>query len=301
MTTNTTGAVEGRIAPVGAVERIAGDCIFTEGPIWVSDGYLLFSDIPADSLVRWHPREGKSVVRTPNNKGNGMTFDNDGNLVVCEHASSSVTRGHIGADRATIASHWQGEELNSPNDVIVAADGSVLFTDPTFGRTEEAVGVLRKVRQEVRGVYRIPPDGGPLEILVEDMAEPNGLCLSPDESVLYVGDTARAHVRAFAMTPTGPLGAGRVLASGISATANGDDGCVDGMKIDELGNLYVTAPGGIWIYATDGTRIGTIEVPEQPANLNWGDSDWRTLYITARTSVYRVRLGVAGNRLGYML
>jgi gluconolactonase len=286
------------------IERVAKDCVFTEGPIWMPDGSLLFSDIPADKLRRWHPVEGQSVVRYLNNKGNGMTLDNEGRLVVCEHSTSAVAVALVGAataDRRPIASHWHGKELNSPNDVIVDSEGAVLFTDPTYGRTNDAVGVLRPLRQEIRGVFRIPAGGGELELLVADMVQPNGLCLSRDESVLFVGDTARAHIRAFDMKPNGPLGEGRIFASGVSASEKGDDGFVDGMKIDELGNLYVTAPGGIWVYTEDGARIGTIGVPEQVANLNWGDSDWKSLFITANTSVYRVRMNVAGNRLGYML
>jgi gluconolactonase len=282
------------------IERVAKDCVFTEGPIWMPDGFLLFSDIPADKLRRWHPIEGQSVVRHPNNKGNGMTLDNEGRLIVCEHSTSAVARGTASGGRRTIASHWLGKELNSPNDVIVDSEGAVFFTDPTYGRTNDAVGVVRALQQEIRGVFRIPAGGGEPELLVADMVQPNGLCLSRDESVLYVGDTARAHIRAFDMKPNGPLGEGRIFASGVSASDKGDDGFVDGMKIDELGNLYVTAPGGIWVYTETGTRIGTIEIPEQAANLNWGDSDWRSLFITANTSVYRVRMNVAGNRLGYM-
>jgi gluconolactonase len=286
--------------PGAAVERVAKDCIFTEGPVWLPDGSLLFSDIPASRQLRWHPEEGLSVVREPNAKGNGMTLDNEGRLVVCEHATSTVTRGTPGGARTPIASHWQGKELNSPNDVIVASDGSVIFTDPTFGRLMESVGVVRDVEQEIQGVYRVPADGGDLELLVDDMGQPNGLCLSRDESLLYVGDTARAHIRVFEMTGGRPLGPGRVFADGITLSPAADDGYVDGMKIDERGNVYVTAPGGVWVYAPDGTRLGTIEVPEQVANLNWGDADWRSLYLTANTSVYRIRMQVAGHRLGYM-
>jgi gluconolactonase len=300
MTSARTEALTDLLEPGYSLERVAKDCLFTEGPVWMPDGSLFFSDIPANQLWRWHPGEGQRVVRTPNNKGNGMTLDNAGRLVVCEHATSTVSRGTGGGDRNVIASHWQGKELNSPNDVIVTSDGSVIFTDPSFGRTMESVGVVRDLQQEVRGVYRLSADGGALELLVGDMVEPNGLCLSRDESVLYVGDTGRAHIRAFRMTDSGPVGEGVVFASGISANDAGDDGFVDGMKIDELGNVYVTGPGGIWVFGEDGTRLGTIRIPEPAANLNWGDSDWKTLYVTANTSVYRVRMKVAGNRLGYM-
>ncbi len=267
------------------VQQVAKDCIFTEGPVWMPDGSLLFSDIPADKMRRWHPTEGQSVVRDGNNKGNGMTLDNDGRLVCCEHATSTVSRGTGAGDREVVASHWDDKELNSPNDVIVASDGSILFTDPSFGRIMATVGVVRPVQQDVQGVYRLLASDGSLELLVGDMVQPNGLCLSRDESVLYVGDTVRAHIRAFDMASEGPLGEGRIFASDISADGKGDDGFVDGMKVDELGNVYVTGPGGIWVYSEDGTRLGTIEIPEQAANLNWGDEDWKSLYVTANTSV----------------
>lgn len=300
MTVVEPDAIDRLMEPNTPVERVVEGCVFTEGPVWMPDGSLLFSDIPADQMLRWDPREGKSVVRAGNDKGNGMTLDNEGRVVVCEHATSTVSRGWGGMDREVIASHWGGKELNSPNDVIVARDGSVLFTDPSFGRIMDSVGVVRPIDQDVRGVYRLPADGRPLELLIDDMDQPNGLCLNHDESVLYVGDTARAHIRAFPMKPTAPLGQGTIFASGISANGLDDDGYVDGLKVDELGNVYVTGPGGIWVYADDGSRLGTIPIPEQAANLNWGDEDWKSLYVTANTSVYRVRMAVCGNRLGYM-
>jgi gluconolactonase len=285
-------------------EQVVSGRVFTEGPIWMDDGSLWFSDIPADELWRWHPAEGVELLRSPNGKGNGMTRDNDGRLIVCEHATSTVTR-RTGTDmsRTVVASHFDGAELNSPNDVVVARDGSIVFTDPSFGRTLGDMGVLREVPQPHRGVYRVPAAGGEPELLVADMAQPNGLCLSPDESLLYVGDTVRAHIRAFHYADgaaSGGLAEAPLFAEGISAVDTHDDNYVDGLKIDELGNVYVTAPGGVWVYAPDGIRIGAIEIPEQAANLNWGGEDWRSLFITATTSVYRVRMRVAGHQLGYM-
>ncbi|MEV7429870.1 SMP-30/gluconolactonase/LRE family protein [Nocardioides sp. NPDC092400] len=286
------------------IEQVVAGRVFTEGPIWMDDGSLWFSDIPADQLWRWHPETGAELLRTPNNKGNGMTRDNQGRLVVCEHATSAVTRRTgDGMDREPLATHHAGVELNSPNDVVVARDGSILFTDPSFGRTLADMGVLRDVPQPHRGVYHVPPDGGEPELLVADMAQPNGLCLAPDESVLYVGDTVRAHIRAFRYDGGAapfPLADAGVFASGISEVDTRDDNYVDGLKVDELGNVYVTGPGGVWVYASDGAWIGVIEVPEPAANLNWGGPDWRSLFITATTSVYRVRMRVAGHRLGYM-
>lgn len=285
------------IEPGAEIERIAHGFTFTEGPIWMQDNSLHFSDMPQDTRRRWHPDDGVSIVRAKSNKCNGMTRDNDGHLIVCEHSTSSVIR-EVEGERHILASQWKGKELNSPNDVVVASDGSIFFTDPTYGRMP-VFGVEREVELNFRGIYRLPPAGDP-ELLIDDFAQPNGLCFSPDESLLYVNDTERAHVRVFEVTSVGQLQNGRVFAAGISEDPDAADGFVDGMKVDEHGNVYVTGPGGIWIYAPDGTKLGSISVPEKVANMNWGGPDWRTLYITASTSLYRLRMRVGGNRLGYM-
>jgi gluconolactonase len=281
------------------VEQIATGFTFTEGPIWMRDGSLHFSDMPADKRRRWHPDEGVTVLRDPSNKCNGMTLDNDGNLIVCEHVTSSVVRERPDRTRETLATHWQGKELNSPNDVIVASDGSIIFTDPTYGRMP-GFGLEREQELDFQGVYRLPAGGGELELLVDDFAQPNGLCFSPDESLLYVNDTDRAHIRVFDVGPDHKLSNGRVFAGNIGDGDLAKGGLVDGMKADERGNIYVTGPEGVWVFGPDGEHLGVIKVPESTGNLNWGDDDWRTLYIPSSTSIYRVRMKVAGNRLGYM-
>jgi gluconolactonase len=281
------------------VEQIATGFIFTEGPIWMSDGSLHFSDMPGDKRRRWHPDEGVEVLRDPSNKCNGMTRDNDGNLIVCEHVTSSVVREKPDGTRETIASHWGDKELNSPNDVIVASDGSIIFTDPTYGRMP-VFGLERPQDLDFQGVYRIPADGGDLQLLVDDFAQPNGLCFTPDESQLYINDTDHAHIRVFDVGPDHALSNGRVFADGIGTGDLASGELVDGMKLDERGNVYVTGPKGVWVFAPDGELLGVIQVPENVGNLNWGDDDWRSLYIPASTSVYRVRMKVAGNKLGYM-
>lgn len=292
--------VEPLIALCEPLELVATGFEFTEGPIWHPDeGALYFSDIPGNTRRRWHPAEGVSIVREPSNMCNGMTLANDGSVIVCEHATSSVVCEGPGGRSSTIASHWLGRELNSPNDVIVARDGSVIFTDPTYGRIPY-FGIERKPELDFCGVYRVTPAGDSLELLVDDCVQPNGVCLSPSEDLLYVNDTKKAHIRVFDVLPDWSLGNGRIFAGEITADPNGGDGFVDGMKLDELGNLYVTGPGGIWIYSPEGVRLVVLEVPEKVGNLNWGDSDWKTLYITASTSIYRMRMPVAGNRLGYM-
>ncbi len=283
------------------VTRVAAGFIFTEGPIWMADGSLHFSDIPANTRYRWRGSAGVSVVRRPSNKCNGMTRGADDALIVCEHLTSRIiSETSDGRSCNVLASHWDGRELNSPNDVIVAHDGTVFFSDPDFGRTSEIFGTQRALQLDVRGVYRVLSENGGAELLLDDFGQPNGLCFSPDERLLYVNDTARAHVRVFRMRGGRPEPGGQVFAERISASAACDDEYVDGMKVDERGNLYVTGPGGIWVFAPDGARVGVIEVPEKVANLNWGDPDWKTLYITASTSVYSLRMQVAGNRLLYM-
>jgi gluconolactonase len=282
-----------------AVEQIATGFKFTEGPIWMADGSLHFSDMPGDKRRRWHPSDGVEVLRDPSNKCNGMTRDNDGNLIVCEHVTSSVVREHPDGTRQTIATHWGDRELNSPNDVIVASDGSIIFTDPTYGR-QPVFGVERLQDLDFQGVYRLPGDGGALQLLVDDFVQPNGLCFSPDESLLYINDTVPAHIRVFDVGSDHSLSNGRVFAENIGTGDMSTGELVDGMKLDERGNVYVTGPKGVWIFAPDGEHLGVIEVPENVGNVNWGGDDWRTLFIPASTSVYRVEMKVAGNKLGYM-
>jgi gluconolactonase len=281
------------------VEQIATGFTFTEGPIWMADGSLHFSDMPGDKRRRWHPDEGVTVLRDPSNKCNGMTLDNDGNLIVCEHVTSSVVRESPGGGRETLATHWGDKELNSPNDVIVARDGSIIFTDPTYGRMP-GFGLEREQDLDFQGVYRIPAGGGDLQLLVDDFAQPNGLCFSTDESLLYINDTDRAHIRIFDVGADHQLSNGRVFAENIGTADLAKGDLVDGMKLDERGNVYVTGPEGVLVFSPDGEHLGTIKVPEPVGNLNWGDDDWKSLYIPASTSVYRVRMNVAGNRLGYM-
>jgi gluconolactonase len=281
------------------LEQIVTGCKFTEGPIWMTDGSLHFSDMPDDKRRRWHPDEGTTILRDPSNKCNGMTLDNDGNLIVCEHVTSSVVRERPDGTRETLATHWGDKELNSPNDVIVTRDGSIIFTDPTYGRMP-VFGLEREQDLDFQGVYRIPAGGGDLQLLVDDFAQPNGLCLSVDESLLYVNDTERAHIRVFDVGADHALSNGRVFAADVGTASLEKGDLVDGMKLDEQGNVYVTGPEGVWVISPDGEHIGTIKVPEPVGNLNWGGDDWQTLYIPASTSVYRIHMNVAGNRLGYM-
>ncbi|MBO0681950.1 MAG: SMP-30/gluconolactonase/LRE family protein [Candidatus Dormibacteraeota bacterium] len=287
------------------VERLAGGFQFTEGPVWNPDGqFLLFSDIPASSRRRWDERSGVREVANPTNKANGMTLDAGRRLVVCEHSTSVVSRMDgegTGAGREVVASHYEGRELNSPNDVVVRSDGSIYFTDPAAGRTPSH-GLERPRQLDFLGVFRVPPEGGEPQLLVRDFAAPNGLCFSPDESVLYINDTRHAHIRAFDVQPDGSLSGDRVFASGIGSfdPARGRTGLVDGMKCDERGDIWVTGPDGIWIIGPDGEHLGSVRVPESVANLHWGGPDWNWMYVTATTSLFRFRTRVSGRREPFM-
>jgi gluconolactonase len=286
------------------VEKLAGGFTFTEGPIWHPDGYLLFSDMPMDVRRRWTEAGGVEEVMKPANKCNGMTLDADLNLIVCEHSTSRVVRAVLNPDgteasRETIASHYDGRELNSPNDVVVRSDGSIYFSDPTYGRMP-VYGEERPQDLAFQGVYRIPPGGGPVQLVAGDFTQPNGLCFSPDGSILYVNDSGVLHVRRFQVQDDGTLSGGEVLIDGIGSPDDFEGGICDGMKCDEQGNVWVTGPGGIWVVDPDGEHLGTVEVPEHTGNLNWGGPGWNILYVPASTSVYRFATKVRGNPVPHM-
>jgi gluconolactonase len=282
-----------------APARVIGSgFIFTEGPIWHPvEHYLLFSDMPGDVRRRWDGQTVRDHAR-PSNKCNGMTRDRGLNLVACEHATSSVVRFRGDGAREVLASHFEGKELNSPNDLIVADDGAIFFTDPTYGRMP-GFGVERQVELDFRGVYRIPPGGGAPELVVDKsmFTQPNGLCFSPDEQLLYINDTEQTNIRVFAVR-NGKLKFVKIFASGISDPHK--LGVPDGMKCDARGNIWVTAPGGLWVYAPDGRLIGKVAIPENSANLHWGGKDWRTLFVAASTSVYALDVKVGPHVESFM-
>ena len=264
-------------------ERIATGFQFTEGPVYSPECGLLFSDIPGNRIHQWRPDEAVTVFRSPSGHSNGLTYDRQGGLIACEHGARRVSRTEEDGRVVALASRYQGKRLNSPNDVVVKSGGTVYFTDPPYG--------VKPAERELsfQGVYRIGSDGA-LTLLVRDFDKPNGLAFSPDESVLYVDDSARKHVRAFEVRPDGTLANGRVFAD-MQSDAPGSP---DGMKVDVEGRLYVTGPGGTWVFDKTGRHLGTIVTPETPSNCAFGGEGNRTLFITARTSVYRVRLNVEG-------
>jgi gluconolactonase len=288
------------IDPNAKVERVATGFTFTEGPIWnARDDSLLFSDMPGDVRRRWSERDGVEEIMRPSNKCNGMVYDADGNLLVCEHVTSSLVRERADGTRETIATHYQGKELNSPNDVITRSDGTIYFSDPSYGRMP-GFGLERDQHLSFQGVYRIPPGGGDPELVVaeDEFEQPNGLCFSPDESLLYINDTPRALIRVYDVQPDGTLSNGRLFFEGIGSGVI-EEGIPDGMKCDERGNIWVTGPGGVWVISPEGEHLGVVEVPENVGNLTWGGSDGKALYMPSSTSLYRVPTKVASAQLPY--
>lgn len=272
------------LADGAQVLRLQGGYQFLEGPVWVPVlGGLLFSDIPADRLYLWRPNQGVSVFRAPSQHANGNTLDTEGRLITCEHGSRRVTRTTIVDGAVTVlAERYQGRRLNSPNDVTVQRDGTVWFTDPPYG--------IRPEEQELPGcyVFALSPDGD-LRVVADDFVKPNGICFSPDESSLYVSDTAndRHHIRRFRVTADKRLEGGEVLA----VIAPGKS---DGFRVDSSGRIFTSAGDGIWVLSPDGERLGMIPVPETPANCAFGGVARNRLYVTARTSLYAVDLCTSG-------
>jgi len=287
------------VPPDATVERLATGFTFVEGPVWHPDGFLRFSDIPESTRWRWEPGRGASEDRRPSHKSNGLTYDAALDLIVCEHETSTVVRERADGTVEVVASHFGGRELNSPNDVIVARDGSIVFTDPSYGRDGAVHGIERAPELDFRGVFRVPPGGGEPVLLDRDFVQPNGLCLSPDESILYVNDSKRCLIRAFGVASDGSVTGGRTFAEGI-VSGDRDDGVTDGMKCDEQGNVWVTGPFGIWVFSPGGEHLGVVRIPEKAANLSWGGPTWSDLYVTATTSLYRVSARVRGARASHM-
>jgi gluconolactonase len=273
------------IDPGASVETLADGFQFTEGPVWhPARRDLRFSDIPANRIYRWHAADGVSLYREPSQMANGNTYDRAGRMLSCEHATSRVVREETDGTLSVLASHYDGKELNSPNDIVVSRDGGVWFTDPTYGRRGHT-GVERPQALDFQGVYRVDADGT-LQLLARDFEQPNGLCLSLDERFLFVADTTRRHIRRFAVNADGTLGTCDVFA---------DSPAPDGLKVDAKGNVYAGGPGGVHVYdRDDGTCLGVIGTPAFCANFSWGGEDMCELFMTASTALYRVRVRVPG-------
>ena len=275
------------------LEKVATGFIFTEGATWdAKKQELIFSDMPGDIVRKWSAAQGVTIFRQPSGKANGHYFDLEGRLISCEHANSRIIREEHDGSITVLATHFEGKELNSPNDVIVKSDGAIYFSDPTFGRMD-VFGLLRDQDMDFQGVYRIDPRSGELQLLASDFGQPNGLTFSLDEKRLFINDTDHDHVRVFDVAEDGSVTGGDVWAV---PEGPGSGGC-DGMKIDSEGNVFVGEQGGIFVFAPDATCLGVIRVPEVTANFTWGGDDLRTLYITASTSLYNTRVRVPGRRV----
>lgn len=271
-------------------ETLGTGFLFTEGPLWHPvHQHLTFSDMPGDIMRRWSATKGIQTARQPCAKSNGLVYDKEGRLVVCEHATSRVTRTEASGATTVLASHYDGKELNSPNDIVVRHDGAIYFSDPKYGRVEY-YGVPRPQQLSFQGVYRIDPKSGAVQLQADNFGQPNGLCFSLDEKRLFVNDTDRGHIRVFDVAADGSLRNSRVWAE----TKGEGQGAPDGMKLDLLGNVYCCGPGGIHVFDPDAHCLGVIKTPEYVANFCWGDGDYRSLFITASTSLYRIRTTIPG-------
>jgi len=270
------------------LEKVAGDFQFIEGPIWHPDGFLLFSDIPANIIYKFASNQQVEVFRRPSGKANGNTLDKENRLLTAEHENRRVSRTEKDGKVITLADRYEGKRLNSPNDLVVKSDGSIYFTDPSYG--------ISKEQQELGfyGVYRLASDGK-LTLLVKDLVLPNGIAFSPDEQKLYVNNSEARYIAVYDVKPDGTVTNERLFADLKDASQGG---VPDGLKVDLEGNVYSTGPGGVWIFSPDGKLLGKISVPETATNLAWGESDRKTLYITGSTSLYRIRLKIAGVRPG---
>ncbi len=265
-------------------ERLATGFGFTEGPLWHPEGFYYFVDIRKSHLHRIFSGKEPELVRANTGEGNGTTFDLQGRVVICEGGNRRVTRWSSDGRSEVLMDRYEGKRLNRPNDVVCKSDGSLYFTDPGLRVP------LAERELSYAGVYRITPDGK--SSLVADCEYPNGLAFSPDERVLYVANTRwTQYIHAFELDAGGNVVRRRIFAD---MSSDETDGVPDGMKVDVQGRIYCTGPGGTWVFAPDGTRLGIIRTPEVPANLAFGGPDLRTLFLTARTSVYTLRMKTPG-------
>ncbi|KAB1082976.1 SMP-30/gluconolactonase/LRE family protein [Neorhizobium galegae] len=282
-----------------ALEELYSDCRWAEGPVWFADlNCLIWSDIPNQRMLRWAPDGGVSIFRSPSNFVNGNTRDRQGRLVSCEHGGRRVIRTEIDGSITVLADRYQGKRLNSPNDVVVRSDGSVWFTDPTYGIKSDYEGYRAEPEQDTRNVYRLDPVSGDLEAAVTDFGQPNGLAFSPDETKLYVADSASSHdvnaprhIRVFDVVDGKRLANGKIFCSL-------DNGLPDGFRVDIQGNVWTSAGDGVHCFSPKGELLGKILVPQTVANVTFGGPRKNRLFITATKSLYSVFLATNGAALG---
>jgi len=283
------------IVPSSGLEELYSDCRWAEGPVWFSDlQCLIWSDIPNQRMLRWVKDGGVSVFRTPSNFTNGNTRDRQGRLVSCEHGGRRVTRTEIDGSITVLADRYEGKRLNSPNDVVVHSDGSVWFTDPTYGIKSDYEGFRAEPEQATRNVYRLDPQTGEIDAVVTDFGQPNGIAFSPDEKILYVADSSSSHdpsaprhIRAFDVVDSRQLKNSRVF-------CDIDNGLADGFRVDVDGNVWTSAGDGVHCFGPDGKLLGKILLPQTAANLTFGGPRRNQLFITATKSLYAIFLATTG-------
>jgi len=286
-----------RIVPVEAVfEKAASGFIFIEGPVWnYRDNYLIWVDIIGDTIWKWVPGQGKSVVMRPSAHANGTTFDHLGRLVVAGWSNRNVWRLELDGSVTTLASHYQGKKINTPNDIVVKSDGNIYFTDPSNGlHLVGHQGADLQKYLDFEGVFKLDPGDLTLTLLCDDMTFPNGLCFSPDESLMYVNDTTDHYIRVFDVGVDGTLSNGRRFAE-LHGSAPGHP---DGIKVDIEGNVYCTGPGGGWVFDLQGNQLGLMKTPEQCHNFTIGGEDLKTIFFACRTTVYRMGVNIPGLAVG---
>lgn len=277
------------------LDELYDGCRWAEGPVWFADlNCLLFSDAPNERMLRWAPDGGISVFRHRSNFTNGNTRDRNGRLVSCQHGTRSVTRTEVDGSISVIADQYQGKRLNSPNDVVVHSNGSIWFTDPTYGIMSDYEGYTAEPEQQKRNVFRVDPQTGDIQSVCDDFVQPNGLAFSPDETLLYIADSSASHdparprhIRVFDVVD------GKTLNNSREFCAI-DNGIPDGFRLDQQGNLWTSAGDGVHCFAPDGTLIGKILVPQTVANVTFGGPRKNRLFITATKSLYAVYLATNG-------
>jgi gluconolactonase len=299
----TDPALDAIVDGSATVERIAGGFAFVEGPVWSAEGALLFSSPNTNAIYRWHPSGQVTVFRSKSGYAgidigrftqpgsNGLTFDPQGRLTICQHGNRQVIRVEPHGNHTVIADSFEGRRLNSPNDLVYRSDGTLFFTDPPFGLP----GTFHDPAKELPFSGVFAAHDGRVALVTDELEGPNGLAFSPDERYLYVGNWDPEHK----VIMRYELGSNdRVIEATVLFDMTGAEGedAIDGLKVDQAGNVYACGPGGIWVISPDGRHLGTLRLPEAPHNLAWGDDDGRTLYVTALTSVYRIRLQTQGIR-----
>lgn len=280
---STVSAQENTLA-AGKAEKVTNGFKFTEGPYWHSDGYLLFSDIPANTIYMWTPgsMESKFFIK-PSDHSNGIAMDPDGRLVLAQH-DGKISALNNEQRMVTLADGFKGKRLNSPNDLTIASDGTIYFTDPPFGVNEEEQELM------FSGVYMLKGKGEP-QMLFDGFETPNGIVLNDDESKIYVNDTSSGDIMVFEVASDGTFESAESFASVGAST---DSGAADGMVVDKEGRLYTTGPGGIFVFSSKGEKIEKIELPDRATNMTWGGAENRTLYITTPSAIYRLKMNVEG-------